>query len=149
MVGHMYLFAGRAGSNSKDFPRAFWSGQGDEAGEGLLDHVAGSPALDSAERLDGFAYCIDVVMDLIPLVAGEAHLLAAPGEIDCSRAVVRLAIICVWQAVVSEWDVRRDYRTRAAKAAYLVDDITDGALVRDFESAMPAAVQTWAAKGPA
>src|SRR3546814_2545315 len=60
-----------------------------EACERGFHHVAGAPAGDAAQRLDGLGDRVDVVADLVPAIARECHVAALVREVDGNAAVAR------------------------------------------------------------
>lgn len=95
-----------------------------------LEHVAGDPAGDAAQRLDGLADRLHVVLDLFPAVAVERHLALLVGEVDRHADVVWLALFGQWQTVAAQRDVRADddvlIGVTAVPAADLGDYVVPG-----------------------
>jgi hypothetical protein len=68
-------------------------GQRNETGERLLNHIACSPALYPSQSLYRLPDSINVVVNLIPFIAGKAHLTISVFKVNGNATVVRFSVI--------------------------------------------------------
>jgi hypothetical protein len=112
-------------SFDRHFPRRV-ARQCHKSGEGLLDHISGSPAFDSAECGYSMANRLKVVAHPIPTIAGEAHLLALVREVDRDTSIIRHFLPGVGDSITSQRDVGGKNRKPPAKQPDLLQEMIAG-----------------------